>query len=203
MHQSKLLRQLRILTPPELKRLLRFLKSPFYNATPAIVKLYLLLREYYPEFASPVLTKERVFRKMFPGKAYDHQKLLNLMSDFTTLLEQYLVALQLEKEEMEQKKLLVQAYSERPDCYDVFEKKLWELDKSLNAQPYRDELYFQEKKNLNLLYFGHPATDMVAGGREALQNALRYFETFKALSAAKLQCSWNSWDNAVGVRKTI
>lgn len=203
MHHSKLLRQLRILSPPELKRLLQFLKSPFYNANPAIVKLYLLLREHHPEFASPALAKEKVFRKIFPGRVYDHQKLLNLMSDFTALLEQYLVALQLEKEEMEQKKLLVEAYSERPDCYDVFEKKVWELDKTLDAAPYRDERYFREKKDLNLLYFGHPGTDMAANGREALHNALKHFEAFKALTAAKLQCSFNAWKNTVGAGNTI
>ncbi|MBV6441756.1 MAG: hypothetical protein DYG98_15695 [Haliscomenobacteraceae bacterium CHB4] len=203
MHHSKLVRQLRILTAPELKRLLQFLKSPFYNANPAIVKLYLLLREHHPEFASPALAKEKVFRKIFPGRAYDHQKLLNLMSDFTALLEQYLVALQLEKEEIKQKKLLVQAYSERPDCYDVFEKKVWELDKTLDAMPYRDELYFREKKDLNLLYFGHPGTDMVTNGREALINALKNFEAFKTLTAAKLQCSLNAWENAVGAAKTV
>lgn len=203
MHQSKLVRQLRILSAPELKRLLQFLKSPFYNTNPAMVKLYLALREHHPEFGSPALAKEKVFRKIFPDRDYDHQKLLNLMSDFTALLDRYLVALQLEKEETEQKKLLLQAYSERPDCYEVFEKKVWEMDKALDATPYRDEHYFREKKDLNLLYFGHPGTDMVANGREALQNALKHFETFKALTAAKLQCSLNAWENTVGAGKTI
>lgn len=111
---------------------------------PAIVKLYLLLRENHPEFGSAALAKEHIFRKLFPGRAYDHQKMLNLMSDFMSLLEQYLVALQLEADEQEQKKLLVQAYSERPDCYDIFEKKVLELDKFLDAKPYRDELYFRQ-----------------------------------------------------------
>lgn len=203
MHHSKLVRQLRILTAPELKRLLQFLKSPFYNANPAIVKLYLLLREHYPEFESPALAKEKVFRKLFVGRAYEHQKMLNLMSDFTALLEQYMIVLQLEKEDLEQKKLLVQAYSERPECYEVFEKKLWEMDKYLDALPYRDELYFREKKDLNLFYFMHPGTDMVAAGQEALQNALQCFEAFKALSTVKMQCSRNAWENAVGTRKTI
>lgn len=203
MRQSKLVRQLRILTAPELKRLLQFLKSPFYNANPAIVKLYLLLREHYPAFESPALVKEKAFRKLFPGRVYEHQKMLNLMSDFTALLEQYMVVLQVEKEELEQQKLLVRAYSERPGCYEVFEKKVWELDKTLDSLPFRDELYFLEKKDLNLAYFMHPGTDMVAEGQDALQNALQYFEAFKALSTAKMQCSRNAWENAVGARKTI
>lgn len=146
MQQSKLIRQLKILSPAELKRLFQFLKSPFYNANPAMVKLYLLLRAHYPEFDSKVLSKEKVFRKLFPDRTYDHQKLLNLMSDFMAILEQYLIVLQLEKDELEQKKLLLQSYLERPDCYEIFEKKVWELDNFLDAQPFRDESYFQEKK---------------------------------------------------------
>ncbi len=170
---------------------------------PAIVKLYLLLRENHPEFGSEALAKEHIFRKLFPGRAYDHQKMLNLMSDFMSLLEQYLVALQLEADEQEQKKLLVQAYLKRPDCYDFFEKKVLELDKFLDARPYRDELYFREKKDLKLLYFGHPGTDMLTKGQEYLQSALEHFEVFKALSTAKLQCSLNAWENAVGTQKAI
>lgn len=203
MQQSKLIRQLRILSPAELKRLFQFLKSPFYNANPAMVKLYLLLRAHYPEFDSKVLSKEKVFRKLFPDRTYDHQKLLNLMSDFMAILEQYLIVLQLEKDELEQKKLLLQSYLERPDCYEIFEKKVWELDNFLDAQPFRDESYFQEKKDLNLLFFGHPGTEMASDGQEALQNALRYSEASKALLSAKLHCSWNAWENVVGARKAI
>ena len=80
MHDSKLIRYLKILDEAELKRLLYFLKSPFYNANPHILKLYMLLRPEHPGFSSPKLTRERLFKKLFRDRAYDHQKMLNLMT---------------------------------------------------------------------------------------------------------------------------
>ncbi|MCB0522471.1 MAG: hypothetical protein H6577_18200 [Lewinellaceae bacterium] len=202
MINSKLTRTLRTLDGDELKRLLQFLKSPFYNANPNITNLYLLLRNHHPAFDSAKLAKETVFKKLFPNRAYDHQKLLNLMTGFTSLVEKYLVVLQVEKEELEQQKLLVRAYAERPDCYEVFEKKVWELDKTLDAQPYRDELYFREKKDLNLLYFGHPYTDKTTDKNNTLALANEHFENYMAFAEIKLKCANNAITNTVGRKNT-
>lgn len=203
MNNSKLIRTLRILDAKELKRLLQFLKSPFYNSNPNIVKLYMLLRSHHPDFSSLKLTREKVFKKVFPDWKYEHQKMLNLMSDFTALLEKYMVVLQLEKEELEQKKLLVRSYSERPNCYDVFVKKNKEVEKYLDDLPYRDEIYFREKQELNLRYFGHPGTDMHTDGKEALRSAAEYSKAHQILSNVKIESALNAWKNTVGGRKNI
>lgn len=203
MQNSKLVRTLQVFDPEELKRLGKFLRSPFYNANPAIVKLYRLLRSGYPDFEAPKMTEEKVFKKLFPNRAYDHQKMLNLMSDFTALLEKYLVVLQLEAEETLQKKLLLRAYAKRPDCYAVFSKKLSGVDKHLDAKPYRNEHYYREKMELNLQFFSHPGTDMAKEGMDSLRHALQYFEAYKSLAGAKLQCARNDWRHAVGTRRSI
>lgn len=197
MKNSKLVRTLQILNTEELKRLLQFLKSPFYNANPSIVKLYLLLRNHHPAFDSRKLTKESVFQKLFPNREYDHKKLLNLMTDFRALLEKYLMLLQLEKEELEQKKLLIRAYADRPDCYVVFEKKVWELDRELDALPYRDEGYFREKKEVNLLYYGHPDTSKSTDKKDTLQTAVEHFNAYRSFAEIKLKCASNAMANTV------
>ncbi len=202
MNNSKLTRTLQTLNPAELKRLLQFLKSPFYNANPNIVNLYLLLRTYHPAFDSPKLAKEKAFKKLFPNRPYDHKKLLNLMSDFTALLEKYLTVLQLEKEELEQKKLLIRAYAGRPDCYAAFEKKVWELDGALDALPYRDEIYFFEKKELNLLYYGHPDTSKTLDKKNTLQIAIDNFGAYKKFVDIKLKCASNAVANTFRSKKT-
>lgn len=203
MQNSKLVRTLQVLSPEELKRLGKFLQSPFYNANPAIVKLYRLLRSYYPDFDAPKLVEEKMFKRLFPNRAYDHPKMLNLMSDFTALLEKYLIVLQLEAEETQQKKLLLQAYAQRPDCYPIFAKKLSGMDNHLEALPYRNEHFYREKMELNLQFFSHPGTGMVKAGMDSLRNALEYFEAYKSLAGAKLQCARNDWSHAVGARRSI
>ncbi|MBI1228020.1 MAG: hypothetical protein GC192_22500 [Bacteroidetes bacterium] len=114
------------------------------------------------------------------------------MSDFTALLEKYLAVLQLEKEEITQRKLLLRSYAERPNCYEFFEKKTWELDAELEALPYRDEVYFRDKQQLNLMYFGHPDTDKREDKNNTLKLAIDYFDAYCGFSKIKLKCASNA-----------
>jgi hypothetical protein len=197
MHKSKLVRTMRILTEEEMKRLQLFLQSPFFNTNSNIVKLYKVLARHHPDYNSPKLAKEEVFKKLFPGKEYAHQQMLNLMSEFYALLEKYLINLQLENKELIQNKLLLEAFSERPNCYDFFEKKFDLLNKNLDGQPFRDDIYFSEKKELNLLYYAHPDTSMQTGDKGTLHKAVEYFEAQKKLTDLKLKCALNARANTL------
>ncbi len=202
MHKSKLVRTLSILTAEEMKQLLPFLQSPYFNTNSNIVKLYKVLRRYYPDFVSPKLAKEVVFKKLYPDKEYAHQQLLNLMSEFYALLEKYIVVLQLEKKELAQKKLLVEAYSERSNCYDYFEKKYDLLNKQLDSLPFRDAIYFSKKKELSLMYYAHPDTSMQVGDKGTLYDAIEYFEAQKKITDIKLKCALNARLNTVNERQS-
>ena len=197
MHKSKLVRTLRILNAEEVKRLLPFLQSPYFNTNSTIVKLYRVLARYHPDFSSPKLAKEEVFKKLFPGKGYAHQQLLNLMSDFYGLLEKYLIILQLEKKEMLQNKLLLEAYAERPNCYEFFEKKYDLLNREMDSLPFRDDIYFSLKKELSLMYYSHPDTNMQTGDKGTFYKAVEYFEAQKKITDIKLECALNARINTV------
>lgn len=197
MYKSKLLRSLHILNAEDMKQLLPFLQSPYFNTNSNIVNLYRILNRYYPEFSSPRLRKEEVFKKLFPGKPYSHQQLLNLMSEFNALFEKYLIVKQLERKEMEQQKLLLEAYSERPGCYNTFEKKFILLNKTIDNSPFRDEVYYQNKKELNLLYYGHPDTGLQKGDKGTLESAIANFEAYKNLASIKLKCAHNARTNTI------
>lgn len=201
MHKSKLVRTLCILTNEEMKRLQLFLQSPFFNTNSNIVKMHRLLKRYHPVFDSPQLAKEKVFDKLFPGKPYAHQQLLNLMSEFYALLEKYLINLQLEKKELIQNKLLLEAFSERPNCYDFFEKKYDLLNKELDNLPFRDDIYFSEKTALNLMYYAHPDTNMQTDDKGTFYQAFEYFEAQKKMTDIKLKCAMNARINTVNDRQ--
>ena len=197
MYKSKLVRTLRILTASEMKQLLFFLQSPYFNTNSNIVKLYKVLQRYHPGFASPRLAKEEVFKKLFPSRPYAHQQLLNLMSEFYALLEKYLVILQLEKKEMLQNRLLLEAYAERPNCYVFFEKKYDLLNREMDTLPFRDDIYFSLKKELSLMYYAHPDTNMQTGDKGTFYKAVEYFEAQKKLTDIKLKCALNARINTV------
>ncbi|HMQ62246.1 MAG TPA: hypothetical protein PKE06_16335, partial [Flavilitoribacter sp.] len=188
MHDSKLIRYLKILDEAELKRLLYFLKSPFYNANPHILKLYMLLRPEHPGFNSPKLTRERLFKKLFRDRVYDHQKMLNLMSDFTQLLEKYMIALQLEKEEDMQDQLLLTSFGERPEGYAAFEKTAERIGQKRDALPYRDTGYYRWKFQLGQQYFNHPATDKFELSKDRYDDAMEQLDRWFILEKLLLSC---------------
>lgn len=157
----------------------------------------MLLRTEHPTFGNTKLSTERIFKKLYPKRVYDHKRMINLMSEFNTLLEKYLVTLQLGKKDILQQKLLVEAYGERSNCYKAFEKNTTVLHKKLNTLPYRDELYFSEKKDLYLQVYAHPGTEIQQRGKEILEIAIEYFETSKEIVELKLKCASNARVNTI------
>lgn len=197
MQKSKLLRSLGILNEEEMHCLLPFLQSPYFNNNTNVIRLYKLLYRYYPDFSSAKLDKEKVFQKLYPGKAYAHQQLLNLMSEFNKLLERFLIIRQLDHQLLLKQKLLLEAYAGRPASYSTFLKKYQSLDKAIDELPYRDEVYYLEKMDLNLLYYGHPYTLLQKDDRGTLSNAISYFEAYKNLKELKLKCARNARQNTI------
>ncbi|MEO1263846.1 MAG: hypothetical protein AAFZ15_33885 [Bacteroidota bacterium] len=203
MQNSKLVHSLRILTPRELKRLYQFLKSPFYNASPNITNLYLLLRRHYPSFDSAKLDKIKVFKKLFPSREYDHQKLLNLMSDFNRLLEKYLIILQLEKEELEQQKLLLKSYAGRPGNYDLFEKTINHINQITDKFPFQDEQYYQIKYWLDQQYLDHPGTDKFKLKGNQYKVSMDYLDKRYILEKLLLSCEMKTREKPLSEKHEI
>lgn len=186
MHSSRLIKLLKTLEEEELKRLLKFLKSPFYNANPRIVKLYEYLRKYHPEYQSSKLQKEKVFARIFPNKPFDYSKFTNLMSDFSQLLEEYLTLLEYKQDPFQQQKMLAKAFGRR-SAYDLFEKKTMKLLAELEDQPFRDISYFERSKALMESYFFHPQTKKYQTSVDYPEEIMHRLDLYFQLS--KLQLS--------------
>ena len=164
MQDSRLVKLLKILDQEELKRLLKFLKSPYYNANPRAVRLYEYLRKDHPAYTSRRLNRERVFARLFPGRAFDYSTLANLMSDLSRLVEEYLVVRAYEQEPYERQRMLTRAFEQR-NAYGFFEKKTKELLSELAEQPYRDQNYHHRMMETMQHYFFHPQTEKYKTGQ--------------------------------------
>lgn len=175
----------------ELKGLLPFLKSPFFNSNPSIVKLYRLLRKYHPDFSSRQLNKEFIFKKIFPERAFDYNKLHNLFSDFTRLLEKYLSVLELQKNKIEERKMLIQSYMDRDGAYHLFEKEIHRLDQYIEQLLFRDERYFYEKEWLNLCQYGHQGNTKRKAADDTFEKAHFYFNEYIKVKKVKMKCAEN------------
>ncbi|PHN05975.1 hypothetical protein [Flavilitoribacter nigricans] len=188
MHDSKLFQLLKVLSEPELRRLKLFLKSPFFNTNAHILKLYQVLRKDHPYYQSKNLSKEKVYQKVFPGTDYHHQKLLNLMSNFTALLKDYLRNIQLEKTAHLQDRLLLQSFAERPLAYETFEREMFKADRELDKGTVRDSIYFQQKFWLGQSYCNHPATDKFKLSPEVYEASMEQLDQWYILEKLLLSC---------------
>ncbi len=66
-----------------------FLKSPYFNKIKNAVKLYTEIKRYAPGFDNENIDKEKLWKKIFPGKEYNYGTMKNLIHEFTRLAEKF------------------------------------------------------------------------------------------------------------------
>ena len=110
MYQNKAIIILRTFTPQEMRQMDDFVLSPFFNKNQKVADLYLVIRDSHPDFDAPVIERQRLFEAVFPGSAYDEQKLRYLLTDLTKLLEEYICWKAVEEEVLFKYHLLLYSY---------------------------------------------------------------------------------------------
>jgi hypothetical protein len=101
MERSKSIDILKSLSEEELKQFKDFLGSPFFNTNRTLLKLFDVLKKYYPGFPPDKITKEKVFKKLYPGKSFNEQVMKNLISDFIKMEKEFLSQLYFRSSENE------------------------------------------------------------------------------------------------------
>ena len=140
MQKSKLLNILRSLSKEEFIQFRKVLQSPFFVSNDIPLKFYDGIRRFYPAFESTLLTKERVFKKVYPDRPYNDAKMRASMLRLTQLLEEYLVWRQVKRNETLFQKKLIKAYSER-SLFDYYKKRRAQLIEKMEAKPYGKDLF--------------------------------------------------------------
>lgn len=90
MNNSSLIKLLQSFSKKEIIELREFLASPFFNKRQSVIKLFNIISKYHPEFRSEMISKEKVFEKLFPGKKYNDNLYRVLTHHLTELTKEYL-----------------------------------------------------------------------------------------------------------------
>lgn len=130
MERSKSIDILRSLSEEELKQFKDFLSSPFFNTNGTLLKLFEALRKYYPDFPPSKIAKEKIFKKLYPGKSFNEQVMKNLISDFIKSEKEFLSQLYFRSAEHDKEMSLIRMMNR---------KKLDSLYHS-ESKKYRQEL---------------------------------------------------------------
>lgn len=203
MHQTKLIKLLKNITPSEFKRLQKGVKSSFFTTNPHIPKLYTYLKKYYPDFKNKKLEKTQVYAHLYPKQEYKDNKLRKLFTEFTQIIESFLIHLELQNQPFEQQKLLTKIYGRR-NMYSFFERNTNLLLKELANQGIENHNYFRDKMELSHQYLFHPNTPKHRNGSEILSNIMTdldyYFIAMKLQMASELINRQNHLKEAYDVR---
>lgn len=157
MQKTKLIQLLSTLTIEEFRRLKKMLRSPFFTSNKNYLKLYEVLKKFYPDFSNPKLTKTYLFQRVYDGNRYNDNKLRMLIRDFTELVEDYMLWLEIKKDKHAYDNQMLSVYLKR-DLFQWYERERQKLVKTINQAPFRDLEFYNEMYLLDFNYFFHPLT---------------------------------------------
>jgi len=106
----KIIEILRTFKKEELKLFDKFLESPFIKSRRNLHPILEGILKYYPEFLSPELTKENLFKELFVKEDYNDKKIMNLIFDLTKAAEDFLVHKAVDEDEIGSMMYLCRAY---------------------------------------------------------------------------------------------
>ncbi|NOS86544.1 MAG: hypothetical protein HOP31_15525 [Ignavibacteria bacterium] len=155
MTNSIIVETLRTFQPDELRSFRKFIRSPFFNESPKLVLLFDCLRKYYPEFSRKVLTKEKVFRKLHPGKIYSDEVMRKLISDLQFLAEEFLSYTEMESKYQFEKKIYLMHALRSRNLDKRFHKEFSELHKQYSPIRNIGDDYFYRNLDLTKVELGH------------------------------------------------
>ena len=142
MLKSSLLEIIRTFTKQDLIKFEDFVRSPYFNKKDNVLKLFLEIKKYDPEFTDANLEKEKIWVKVFPEKEYNYGIMKNLIFDLNKLIEQFMIDLKLSRDEFRKTEYLMNSLLDR-DLNKIFINKF----KSLSEIPDIKNLNFG---NLNI-----------------------------------------------------
>lgn len=153
---------LKTLNENELSRLRDFITSPFYNKSRTLLKLFDIITKYRPAYTSVKLSKEKLYKKLYPGKNYNEQTMRSRMVELAALIREYLSVAGAAQEDFQLKKSLVKQYRVKRR-YELADKVVRnELSKLENRKVYDTDYFGDSLIMLDQLAKLYTARDMKA-----------------------------------------
>lgn len=177
MKDTKLAEILLKLTKIEFRNLEEFLLSPFFNKNQNILKLYYIFKDNYNSLAAGTIEQEEIFSQIFPKEKFDDVKSRKLLSNFTKLVEQYMIILELENNKVNTNIILLNAFKDR-NITKSFESLKQVILKEKTVGIKMNEKYYQDMVNLYAQMLSYHA-DSISPEYEVLISKLEAAQNYK------------------------
>lgn len=182
---NKLLKILKSLSSTEMKELKRMFESSFFSKNESLLIFYKYVLKYHPNFDSPNLTKEKIYKKLYPNKPFKDGVMRVKISQFTRLVEDFLIWKETQNDNFRRKRILKEAFGKR-NLFDLFEKNSQLLKADLDAHPFRDMEYFQDRIRLNYDFAFHPLRNRYAPEDNSLAELIDEIDRYALLAKLRI-----------------
>lgn len=126
MKNSKLITILKTLNSEEIKRLGKFIESPFFMTSRNCMPLFTILKKYYPGFNENDIEKKKIYEEVYPGKQYGDSKSVSLLSTLSSELynmcKEFVIQIELEEQSSVHEHLLLNQLRKR-DLFKEFARE--------------------------------------------------------------------------------
>ena len=149
MESSKIVQYIFNFPQKQQTKFLQFVQSPFYNQhQPTIQLLEYILSQIGKK--KKKLEKEYVFKKLYPNKPYNEQRLFNLLSNLKKLLNRFQAAIYLEENPKMEALLCIETTYQNQQ-FDLMLNRAKQLEKNLEKKSDQDEHYYYLKYRLDYM----------------------------------------------------
>ncbi|MEL7021953.1 MAG: hypothetical protein AAGK47_10105 [Bacteroidota bacterium] len=173
MQQSRLVKYILNLSTREQELFQQFVQSPYFNQhekTTQLLQLILKTR-------ASQLTKTRVYRKLFPQKAYDEQVLYNTMSYLMKLYHRFLAFQYFEQQPFREQLYTIEAaYKNRQ--FDLFKNRTKQLEKLLNKYSFKDSQTYYIRYRLKAMQGLYETENNNRADTTYFQAMIEYFDKY-------------------------
>ena len=193
MKQSKLLSTISQLDRVEFRNLKQFMEIPHFvdvKQKKWVLQLFNILQAYYPKFNHKDLEKEKVFRRIYPNKAYSGVKLNKLMNNLLEVVKKFIVFDYTRKQKSEGYSELVLANFYREKEMDSeFKNTIRSFKKKQNSisvrsrQFYLNEYLIQAKQSEYASFHNQQSTDL------NLPDTIRSLDVFYVCARLEHACT--------------
>lgn len=187
MEDSKLIELLKTFSAKELREFNEFVQSPFFNKNSELIRFYEHLRTLAPAFSSPKVTKEAVFKALYPKQKYDDKQLNYLNNFLLKLAEQYIAYSRFKGNELLERYQLLEAYNQR-NLDKHYQFIYNQTNKLLDEWPNRNHEFYQLQYLLADISNRHFLKQQIRRYDDRLQLAGDYLDQYYLASKLKYCC---------------
>lgn len=113
----------------EVKEFEKVVRSPYFGGSNYLVKFWNEIKKAYPEFDENKIARERIFKKLYPGKKYDDAVIRKLSSNLLKMAEKYLGIKRADSGEYRIIDFYTSTELRERKLYNLYENKFRELNK--------------------------------------------------------------------------